>query len=310
MSGSLFDFGVYLFHNVHLRKEMNLGGVFYYLPKLETHYEARLWNDVFVTAESYLQLPIGTIRCTVLIETIGGSLSMDEILYELKEHIVALNAGRWGIFDFFMNFWVFCEFWVFYKFYEFLRFLLILSFLSIFESFSNFWFFWVFYEFLSFFDKTWFFWNLDYIFSLIKKFKNYPGSVLPERGQVTMTVPFMHAYTERLIHICHKRGAHAIGGMSAFIPSKTDKAANESAMRKIIDDKQREANSGNDGSWVAHPDLVGTARSVFEKHLQGKDHQKDVMRNDVKVTDCDLTNLVVPGGFWIFCVFCEIFWFF
>lgn len=231
MSGSLFDFGVYFFHNVFLRKQLGLGGVFYYLPKLETHYEARLWNDVFVTAQSYLNVPIGTIRCTVLIETIGGSTSMDEILFELREHIVALNAGRW-----------------------------------------------------------------DYIFSIIKKFKNYPNAVLPERGQVTMTVPFMHAYTERLIQVCHRRGAHAIGGMSAFIPSKTDKAANESAMKKILEDKQREANSGCDGSWVAHPDLVGVARGVFEKHLKGKDHQKNVMRTDVKVNDSDLTNLVVPGG--------------
>lgn len=231
MSGSLFDFGVYFFHNVYLRKQLGLGGCFFYLPKLETHYEARLWNDVFLTAQSYLNVPIGTIRCTVLIETIGGSLSMDEILYELREHIVALNAGRW-----------------------------------------------------------------DYIFSIIKKFKNFKNCVLPERGQVTMTVPFMHAYTERLIQVCHRRGAHAIGGMSAFIPSKTDKVANEAAMKKIIEDKQREANSGNDGSWVAHPDLVGVARAVFEKHLKGKDHQKDVLRPDVKVTDSDLTNLVVPGG--------------
>ena len=231
MSGSLFDFGVYFFHNVFLRKQLGLGGVFYYLPKLETHYEARLWNDVFITAQSYLNVPIGTIRCTVLIETIGGSLSMDEILFELREHIVALNAGRW-----------------------------------------------------------------DYIFSIIKKFKCNDKAVLPERGQVTMTVPFMHSYTERLIQVCHRRGAHAIGGMSAFIPSKTDKAANEAAMKKIIDDKTREVVSGNDGSWVAHPDLVLTARSVFEKHLQGKNHQKDVLRTDVKVIDSDLTNLVVPGG--------------
>jgi len=231
MSGSLFDFGVYFYHNVFLRKELGLGGIFFYLPKLETHYEARLWNDVFVTAQSYLNVPIGTIRCTVLIETIGGSLSMDEILFELREHIVALNAGRW-----------------------------------------------------------------DYIFSIIKKFKNYPQSVLPERGQVTMTVPFMHAYTERMIQVCHRRAAHAIGGMSAFIPSKTDKVANEAAMKKIIDDKQREAKSGCDGSWVAHPDLVSVARGVFEKHLQGKDHQKNVMRTEVKVNDSDLTNLVVPGG--------------
>lgn len=232
MSGSLFDFGVYFFHNVHLRKQLGLGGTFFYLPKLETHYEARLWNDVFIAAQSYMGVPVGTIRCTVLIETIGGSLSMDEILYELKEHIVALNAGRW-----------------------------------------------------------------DYIFSIIKKFKNFPNAVLPERGQVTMGVPFMHSYTERMIQVCHRRGAHAIGGMSAFIPSKTDKAANESAMKKIIEDKQKEALSGCDGSWVAHPDLVSIARPVFDKYLQGKDNQKNVMRADVNVTDADLTNITVPGGF-------------
>lgn len=160
---------------------------------------------------------------------------MDEILFELRDHIVGLNAGRW-----------------------------------------------------------------DYIFSIIKKTKADKTAVLPERGQVTMTTPFMHAYTERLIHVCHKRGAHAIGGMSAFIPSKTDKAINQAAMKKIIEDKEREVKSGCDGSWVAHPDLVKVARPVFEKFLGNKDHQKDVMREDVKFTDYDLTNLKVPGGFFYF----------
>ena len=177
-----------------------------------------------------LNAPVGTIRCTVLIETIGGSLAMDEILFELKDHIVALNAGRW-----------------------------------------------------------------DYIFSIIKKLKARKEAILPDRGQVTMNVPFMKAYTERLIHICHKRGAHAIGGMSAFIPSKTDTKFNEQVFAKILADKELEANSGCDGSWVAHPGLVQVARSVFERKLGNKEHQKEVLRPEVNVRDFELTDLRIPG---------------
>jgi malate synthase len=231
MSGSLFDFGVYFFHNYQLRREKGLGGCFFYLPKIEAYQEARLWNEVFLTTQNYFKVPVGTIRCTVLIETIGGSLAMDEILFELKEHIVALNAGRW-----------------------------------------------------------------DYIFSIIKKLKARKDAIVPDRGQVTMTVPFMKAYTERLIHICHKRGAHAIGGMSAFIPSKTDKKFNENVFKKIIADKELEAQSGCDGSWVAHPGLVKIARAVFEKRLGNKEHQKDVLRPEVNVRDFELTDLRIPGA--------------
>jgi len=176
-------------------------------------------------------VPIGTIRCTVLIETIGGSLAMEEILFELRDHIVALNAGRW-----------------------------------------------------------------DYIFSVIKKLKARRDAVLPDRGQITMGVPFMKAYTERLIHTCHKRGAHAIGGMSAFIPSKTDQSFNKGVFKKIIADKELEVESGCDGSWVAHPGLVKVARAVFERKLGNKEHQKDVMRPEVNVRDYELTDLRIAGG--------------
>ena len=183
-----------------------------------------------------MNVPIGTIRCTVLIETIGGSLAMDEILFELRDHIVALNAGRW-----------------------------------------------------------------DYIFSIIKKLKARKDGILPDRGQVTMNVPFMKAYTERMIQTCHKRGAHAIGGMSAFIPSKTDQAFNEAVFKKIIADKELEANSGCDGSWVAHPGLVKAARAVFERKLGNKEHQKDVLRLEVNVRDYELTDLrVADSKFLIF----------
>jgi len=219
VSASLFDFGVYFYLNFRTRIEKNMGGVFYYLAKLESYKEARLWNDVFVATQNYFNVPIGTIRATVLIETIGGGLDMEEILYELKDHIVGLNAGRW-----------------------------------------------------------------DYIFSIIKKQRNNPKAILPDRAQVTMTVPFMSAYTDRIVQVCHKRGAHAIGGMSAFIPSRTDKAINENAFKKIVEDKSVEVKKGFDGSWVAHPDLVKIARDVFDKHLNGKDHQKHVLRNDVTIT--------------------------
>src|SRR6185312_15244379 len=193
VSGSLFDFGLYFFHNA---KQLiaNGTGPYFYLPKLESHVEARLWNDVFNFAQDALGVPRGTIRATVLIETILASFEMDEILYELKTHSSGLNAGRW-----------------------------------------------------------------DYIFSIIKKFRNRPDFVLPDRAQVTMTVPFMRAYTELLVKTCHKRGAHAMGGMAAFIPSRRDPEVNKVAMTKVKEDKDREAADGFDGTWVAHPDLVQVA---------------------------------------------------
>lgn len=198
MSASLFDFGLYAFHNAReLAKRQH--GPFLYLPKLESHLEARLWNEVFVAAQKALGIPRGTIRATVLIETILAAFEMEEILYELREHSSGLNAGRW-----------------------------------------------------------------DYIFSTIKKFRSDPRFVLPDRSQVTMRVPFMRAYAERLVDTCHRRGAQAIGGMAAFIPSRRDQAVNKTALAKVRDDKEREAGQGFDGTWVAHPDLVAVAREAFE----------------------------------------------
>lgn len=230
ISGSLFDFGLYLFLNVDRLRERGTGPYFY-LPKLESHLEARLWNDVFNFAQDKLGIPRGTIKVTVLIETILASFEMDEILYELREHIVALNAGRW-----------------------------------------------------------------DYIFSTIKKFSKQPGFLLPDRAQVTMTVPFMRAYTELLVKTCHKRGAHAIGGMAAFIPSRKDKEVNDIALAKVREDKLRESNDGFDGTWVAHPDLVPTAKEVFDSVLKDKPHQKEKMRSEVNTTATDLVNFNIPNG--------------
>ncbi|MBA2298891.1 MAG: malate synthase A, partial [Actinobacteria bacterium] len=194
ISASLFDFGLYFFRN-HLR-----GGHFFYLPKLESHLEARLWNDVFVWAQDELDVPQGTIKATVLIETILAAFEMDEILYELREHSAGLNAGRW-----------------------------------------------------------------DYIFSVIKKLGHRPEFILPDRAAVTMAVPFMQAYSELLVKTCHRRGAHAIGGMAAFIPSRRDAAVNEIALAKVREDKEREAGQGFDGTWVAHPDLVPVALEIFDR---------------------------------------------
>ncbi|HEX2646112.1 MAG TPA: malate synthase A, partial [Candidatus Dormibacteraeota bacterium] len=201
MSGSLFDFGLYFFHNARrlLGKD---SGPYFYLPKLESHLEARLWNDVFNFAQDELDIPRGTIRATVLIETILAAFEMEEILYELRDHSSGLNAGRW-----------------------------------------------------------------DYIFSIIKKFRNRPQFVLPDRAQVTMTVPFMRAYTQLLVKTCHRRGAHAMGGMAAFIPSRRDPEVNRIALAKVKEDKDREVNDGFDGTWVAHPDLVPTATEAFDKVL-------------------------------------------
>jgi len=230
MSGSLFDFGLYFFHNA--RKLMDRGsGPYFYLPKMESHLEARLWNDVFNLAQDELGIPRGTIKATVLIETILAAFEMDEILYELRDHIVALNAGRW-----------------------------------------------------------------DYIFSAIKKFRNLPGLVFPDRAQITMTVPFMRAYTELLIRTCHRRGAHAIGGMAAFIPSRKDAQVNDTALSKVREDKEREASDGCDGTWVAHPDLVPVAMEIFDRILGDRPHQKSRLREEVRVSATDLVNFQVPGG--------------
>jgi malate synthase len=232
VSASLFDFGVYFFQNVHeLMKRGNGWAPYFYLPKMESHLEARLWNDVFVAAQEMMGVPRGTIRATVLIETILAAFEMDEILYELREHASGLNAGRW-----------------------------------------------------------------DYIFSMIKKFRNRSDMVLPDRGQVTMTVPFMRAYSQLLVKTCHKRGAHAIGGMSAFIPSRRDEAVNTRALTQVREDKQREAGDGFDGSWVAHPDLVPVVREVFDGVLGTKPNQRERLRDDVAENAAALLDARVPGG--------------
>jgi malate synthase len=230
VSASLFDFGMYLFHNARELLERG-SGPYFYLPKIESHLEARLWNDVFWTAQSSLGIPGGSIRATVLIETILAAFEMNEILYELREHSAGLNAGRW-----------------------------------------------------------------DYLFSCIKKFRSRPELALPDRAQLTMTVPFMRAYTELLVQTCHRRGAHAIGGMAAFIPSRRDRAVNEVAMAKVRDDKERESRDGFDGTWVAHPDLVPLATEIFDSVLGPAPHQKHVLREDVSVVAGDLLNLRVEGG--------------
>ncbi len=230
ISASLFDFGLYLFRN---GKELLArgSGPYFYLPKLESHLEARLWNDVFNHAQDATGIPRGSIRATVLIETILGALEMEEILYELREHSAGLNAGRW-----------------------------------------------------------------DYIFSAIKKFALRADMVLPDRSQVTMTVPFMRAYTELLVRTCHKRGAHAIGGMAAFIPNRRDPEVTENALAKVREDKQRESRDGCDGTWVAHPDLVPPVLEIFDAALGDRPNQKDKMREDVHVTDAEITAIGVPGG--------------
>lgn len=230
MSGSLVDFGLYLYHNAHKLIEKGTGPYFY-LAKLESHHEARLWNDVFIFAQEQLGVRRGTIRATVLIETILAAFEMEEILFELREHSAGLNAGRW-----------------------------------------------------------------DYIFSVIKVFHHDNELHLPDRDQITMTVSFMRAYTELLVHTCHKRGAHAMGGMAAFIPNRKEPDVTERALRKVREDKEREAKDGFDGTWVAHPDLVPVAREIFEKRLNGKPNQKERLRNDVDVTANDLVNFAIEGG--------------
>jgi malate synthase len=230
ISASLFDFGLAFFHNA--RELLDRGsGPYFYLPKLEGHAEARLWNDVFAWSQDRLGIPRGTIRATVLIETILAAFEMDEILFELRDHASGLNAGRW-----------------------------------------------------------------DYIFSVIKKFRRDPAFVLPDRAQVTMTVPFMRAYTDLLVRTCHHRGAHAMGGMAAYIPSRRDPEANQRALAKVAQDKEREAGAGFDGTWVAHPDLVQTATDEFDRELGERPNQVDRVREDVSVTAEQLLDVHVPGG--------------
>ncbi|WP_258725221.1 malate synthase A [Cellulomonas sp. NS3] len=230
-SASLVDAGLYLFHNAHALIARGRGP-YLYLPKIEGYLEARLWNDVFVFVEQELRLPRGSIRATVLIETITAAFEMEEILYELREHCAGLNAGRW-----------------------------------------------------------------DYIFSIIKSFRSRgPRFVLPDRARVTMTVPFMRAYTELLVATCHRRGAHAIGGMSAFIPNRRDPEVTERALQQVRADKEREAGQGYDGTWVAHPDLVPVARAVFDEALGDRPDQRDRLRDDVRVTAAELLDIPSAGG--------------
>lgn len=221
--GALVDFGLYFFHNA--QRLIDLGkGPYFYLPKTESHLEARLWNDIFVFAQDELGIPQGTVRATVLIETITAAYEMEEILYELRDHASGLNAGRW-----------------------------------------------------------------DYLFSIVKNFRDGGSKfVLPDRNAVTMTAPFMRAYTELLVRTCHKRGAHAIGGMAAFIPSRRDAEVNKVAFEKVKADKDREAHDGFDGSWVAHPDLVPIAMASFDAVLGEKPNQKERLREDVSVAPGDL----------------------
>jgi malate synthase len=227
MSAALFDFGIFLFHNA--KKLIAKGtGPYFYLPKLENHHEARLWNQVFLHSQARLALPSGVIKATVLIETVLAAFEMDEILYELREHCVGLNCGRW-----------------------------------------------------------------DYIFSFIKKFRNDPRAVMPDRSEVTMTTHFLRSYSSLLVKTCHRRLAHAMGGMSAYIPVKQDALANEAALAQVRADKEREAGDGYDGTWVAHPALVPIAKNVFDRRMPAP-NQIEQKRNDVNVTALDL--LTLPRG--------------
>jgi len=230
ISGSLFDFGLYFFTNA--KELLSRGsGPYYYLAKLESHLEARLWNDVFSFAEEYVGVPQGSVKATVLIETILGAFEIEEILYELRDHSAGCNAGRW-----------------------------------------------------------------DYIFSVNKKFKARKDLLMPDRGQITMTVPFMRAYTELLVKTCHKRGAHAMGGMAAFIPSRRDADVNAVAMARVKEDKLREATDGFDGTWVAHPDLVSVAMEEFDAVLGARKNQIDRQRPEVDVRGADLIAFDKTGG--------------
>jgi len=229
-SASLFDFGLIFFHNA--RASIARGsGPYFYLPKLESHFEARLWNDVFEFAQDALSVPRGTIRATVLIETIYAAFEMEQILYELREHASGLNAGRW-----------------------------------------------------------------DYLFSLIKAFRSRPEFVLPDRAQLTMAVPFMRAYARRLVQVCHRHHAHAIGGMAAFVPSRGDPGVNTQAFAKVREDKEREASDGFDGTWVAHPDLVPVAREVFDAALGDAPHQQARLDEAAPIVASELLDVRIEGG--------------
>ena len=229
-SGSLVDFGLYFFHNAKGLLARGTGPYFY-LPKMESHLEARLWNDVFDFSEEILGIPPGATKATVLIETLPAAFEMEEILFELRRHAAGLNAGRW-----------------------------------------------------------------DYVFSIIKTFRMRGGVVFPDRAQISMTVPFMRAYTNLLVRTCHRRGAHAIGGMAAFVPSRRDPDVNAVALAKVREDKVREAGDGFDGTWVAHPDLVPIAKHVFDGVLGSNRNQTDRLREDVVVGPKELLDLRVPGG--------------
>ncbi len=230
VAGGLFDFALYIHHNAQALLERG-SGPFFYLPKLESHTEARIWNDAFTIAEDELGLDRGAARATVLIETLPAAFEMDEILYELREHSAGLNAGRW-----------------------------------------------------------------DYIFSAIKRFRHRPEFVTPDRSKVTMTVPFMHAYTELLVRTCHRRGAHAIGGMAAQIPSRTDEEAAQRALDAVRTDKRREAEAGFDGTWVAHPDSVKPALEALDKVLGERDNQVEEQREQVSVSAAELLSVPETGG--------------
>jgi malate synthase len=229
-AGALVDFGLYFFHNAAELLERG-SGPYFYLPKMESYREAELWNDVFTFAQERLGIPVGTIRATVLIETIPAAFEMEEILYALRPHLSGLNAGRW-----------------------------------------------------------------DYLFSIIKYFRDNPAMILPDRASVTMTAPFMRAYSELLVSTCHRRGAFAIGGMAAFIPSRRDPEVNEVALTKVREDKEREAGDGFDGSWVAHPDLVPVCREVFDRVLGDRPNQLDRQRPEVSVSAEDLLNVAATDG--------------
>ena len=227
MSGSLVDFGLYFFHNIKALQRQG-SATYFYLPKLEHYLEARFWNDIFVFAQDYLEIPQKTIKATVLIETITASFQLDEIIYELRDHMAGLNCGRW-----------------------------------------------------------------DYIFSYIKKFRNHPNFMVPNRDQVTMKTPFMKAYSLLVIQRCHKRNVHAMGGMAAQIPIKNDEEANNLAIAKVIADKEQEVKNGHDGTWVAHPGLVSVAMDVFNENMPTK-NQIHISRDDVKVDEKDLVEM--PKG--------------
>jgi malate synthase len=230
IAGALFDFGLYFFHNAK-RLRAKGTGPYFYLPKLESHREARLWNEIFKWSQDELHVPRGSIKATVLVEVITLAFEMDEVLYELREHSGGLNAGRW-----------------------------------------------------------------DYMFSISKKFAGRPEFVLPDRAQVSMAVPFMRAYTELLVKTCHRRGAFALGGMAAFIPNRRDPAVTEAALAKVRDDKVREANDGFDGTWVAHPDLVETAMTEFDRVLGNKPNQLDRQRAEVVAQAKPLLDMKIPGA--------------